>query len=239
MAFGSASVAVLSPRDENRGWEVVASAGSPVPSEPPDDGSSVPLTGGAVLAMHGRHLTADDRRIVSALGAQTVTALERRRLEDEAATAAALAEADELRTALLRAVSHDLRTPLASIKASVTSLLQRDVEWSPEAEAEFLATIDEESRPPRPPRCQPSRHEPLADRRAGVALRPVALRGGRTVGAGEPERTDGCRRGRRRRIDAAGPGRSRASRAAVANVIANAVNHSPPGSRIRSRRGHR
>ena len=44
-----------------------------------------------------------------------------------------LAEGNELRTALLAAVSHDLRTPLASIKASVTSLLQRDVAWTPEA----------------------------------------------------------------------------------------------------------
>jgi two-component system sensor histidine kinase KdpD len=56
-----------------------------------------------------------------------------------------LAEANELRTALLAAVSHDLRTPLASIKASVTSLLQRDVEWTAEATTEFLETIDEES----------------------------------------------------------------------------------------------
>jgi len=47
--------------------------------------------------------------------------------------------------ALLRAVSHDFRTPLSSIKACVTSLLQHDITWSPEAEHEFLTTIDEES----------------------------------------------------------------------------------------------
>jgi len=70
---------------------------------------------------------------------------ERRRLQVEAAEAEALAETDRLRTALLRAVSHDLRTPLASIKASVSSLLQDDVDWSPEATAEFLATIEEET----------------------------------------------------------------------------------------------
>jgi len=46
---------------------------------------------------------------------------------------------------LLAAVSHDLRTPLASIKASVTSLLQQDIDWPPEATREFLETIDEES----------------------------------------------------------------------------------------------
>jgi two-component system sensor histidine kinase KdpD len=66
-------------------------------------------------------------------------------MEEQAAEAVLLARTDELRVALLRAVSHDLRTPLASIKASVTSLLQRDVEWRPEAVHEFLATIDEES----------------------------------------------------------------------------------------------
>jgi len=54
-----------------------------------------------------------------------------------------LAEANELRTALLAAVSHDLRTPLASIKASVTSLLQHDVDFTPAATEELLETIDE------------------------------------------------------------------------------------------------
>ncbi len=56
-----------------------------------------------------------------------------------------VARADELRVSLLRAVSHDLRSPLASIKASVTSLLQGDVEWTEEATLEFLRTIDEEA----------------------------------------------------------------------------------------------
>lgn len=73
------------------------------------------------------------------------SAQERLAMEHQAAEATLLARTDELRVALLRAVSHDLRTPLASIKASVTSLLQHDVEWTPSAIHEFLATIDEES----------------------------------------------------------------------------------------------
>jgi two-component system sensor histidine kinase KdpD len=77
--------------------------------------------------------------------AQEASAIERALMEEQAAEAVLLARTDELRVALLRAVSHDLRTPLASIKASVTSLLQRDVDWRPEAIHEFLATIDEES----------------------------------------------------------------------------------------------
>jgi two-component system sensor histidine kinase KdpD len=54
-----------------------------------------------------------------------------------------LAEANELRTALLAAVSHDLRTPLSSIKAAVSSLLQRDVDFPPDAVHELLETIDD------------------------------------------------------------------------------------------------
>ena len=48
-----------------------------------------------------------------------------------------------MRTALLAAVSHDLRTPLASIKASVSSLRQTDVEWSEADQADLLATIEQ------------------------------------------------------------------------------------------------
>jgi two-component system sensor histidine kinase KdpD len=56
-----------------------------------------------------------------------------------------LAEANELRGALLQAVSHDLRTPLASIKASATSLSQPDVQWSAEDADDFVQTINEET----------------------------------------------------------------------------------------------
>jgi two-component system sensor histidine kinase KdpD len=61
----------------------------------------------------------------------------------QASQAEALAEGNRIRTALLAAVSHDLRTPLASIKASVSSLRQTDVDWSPADEADLLATIEQ------------------------------------------------------------------------------------------------
>jgi two-component system sensor histidine kinase KdpD len=64
-------------------------------------------------------------------------------LRTQAAQAEALAEGNRMRTALLAAVSHDLRTPLASIKASVSSLRQTDVHWSPADEADLLATIEQ------------------------------------------------------------------------------------------------
>lgn len=62
-----------------------------------------------------------------------------------AARAETAAEGDRLRTAILRAVSHDLRTPLSSIKASASSLLQDDIEWSDHDRHEFLTTIEEEA----------------------------------------------------------------------------------------------
>ena len=73
---------------------------------------------------------------------QAAAALDRDRLRTQAAQAEALAEANRVRTALLTAVSHDLRTPLASVKAAITSLRQTDVQWSAEDEATLLATIE-------------------------------------------------------------------------------------------------
>ena len=81
--------------------------------------------------------------LLAGFTAQAVAALDRARLRTQAAQAEALAEGNRMRTALLAAVSHDLRTPLASIKASVSSLRQTDVAWTPEDEADLLATVEE------------------------------------------------------------------------------------------------
>ena len=85
--------------------------------------------------------------MVAGVVALYVTVADRNASESAAvrAEAAALDRANELRTALLSAVSHDLRTPLASIKASVSSLRATDVEWSAEAAAEFLAAIEDDT----------------------------------------------------------------------------------------------
>ncbi len=85
--------------------------------------------------------------VVAAVVALYVTVADRSASESAAvrAEAAALDRANELRTALLSAVSHDLRTPLASIKASVSSLRTQDVEWSPEETAEFLAAVEDDT----------------------------------------------------------------------------------------------
>jgi len=81
--------------------------------------------------------------LLAGFAAQAAAALDRERLRTQAAQAEALAEGNRMRTALLAAVSHDLRTPLASIKASVSSLRQTDVQWSEDDEAELLATIEQ------------------------------------------------------------------------------------------------
>jgi two-component system sensor histidine kinase KdpD len=84
----------------------------------------------AVIVSSVVHLAA--RRAVLAAG-----------LANEAARAQGLAEGNRIRTTLLAAVGHDLRTPLASVKASVSTLRQTDVVWSAEDQAELLATIEE------------------------------------------------------------------------------------------------
>ena len=81
--------------------------------------------------------------LLAGFGAQAAAALDRERLRMQAAQAEALAEGNRIRTALLAAVSHDLRTPLASIKASVSSLRQTDVQWTAADEADLLATIEQ------------------------------------------------------------------------------------------------
>jgi two-component system sensor histidine kinase KdpD len=70
-------------------------------------------------------------------------ALDRERLRAQASQAEALEAGNRMRTALLAAVSHDLRTPLASIKASASSLRQPDIAYSAEDEQELLATVEE------------------------------------------------------------------------------------------------
>ncbi|MDQ2785478.1 MAG: DUF4118 domain-containing protein [Chloroflexota bacterium] len=86
-----------------------------------------------------------ERELLATFTNQAALAIDRTRLIDEATRTAALEEADHLKSALLAAVSHDLRTPLASIKASATSLLQEDVHWDATVQREFLVAIDEET----------------------------------------------------------------------------------------------
>jgi two-component system sensor histidine kinase KdpD len=140
--FGLDAAAVLRP--DGDGWRVDSSSGSPVPTSP-DGYENLELVDDAQLVLVGPGLPAEDRRVLQVFIAQLDAALAHRSLAAQAASASALAEADFLRTAILRAVSHDLRTPLSSIKAAATSLLEQDVEWSTDDRRDFLRTIDEEA----------------------------------------------------------------------------------------------
>ncbi|MFF8771486.1 ATP-binding protein [Kitasatospora sp. NPDC015120] len=158
-AFGMRTVALL----ERSGGEVLASCATPDGATPdgatPDgegdeDGrrtgpgqavatTEVPVGADAVLVLTGRRLPAADQRVLTAFAAHVAAALERDRLAVVAAEVEPIKAADRMRTALLAAVSHDLRTPLAAALASVGSLRSPDVEFSPEDRAELLATADE------------------------------------------------------------------------------------------------
>jgi two-component system sensor histidine kinase KdpD len=122
---------------------VVAEVGGPACTSSADADAEVKVDDNVVMLLKGRPLEASDRRIVEAFAAQATLALRQARLTAEAATAKPLAEADRMRTALLAAVSHDLRTPLASAKAAVASLRSADVHFDDHDRAELLATADE------------------------------------------------------------------------------------------------
>ncbi|MFD0395016.1 ATP-binding protein [Streptomyces nogalater] len=142
--FAMESAALLERESDVAPWTCAGRAGSGPPLERPEDADvDMPVGDHMALALTGRVLPAADRRVLAAFAAQAAVVLERRRLQEEADQARALAEGNRIRTALLAAVSHDLRTPLAGIKAAVTSLRSDDVAWSEEDQAELLEGIEE------------------------------------------------------------------------------------------------
>ncbi|CAL9639510.1 ATP-binding protein [Streptomyces sp. enrichment culture] len=141
--FGMESVALLERTGETAPWTCAGSVG-PRPAETPESGDvEVPIGDHMALSLRGRVLPAADRRVLAAFAAQAAVVLDRQRLRREADRAAELAEGNRIRTALLAAVSHDLRTPLAGIKAAVSSLRSDDVDWSQEDRAELLEAVED------------------------------------------------------------------------------------------------
>jgi two-component system, OmpR family, sensor histidine kinase KdpD len=130
-------------RSMSGSWRVVASRGGPPVTTPEEADVEVPVADSLSLALRGRSLPATDRRVLGAFASYAAAALDQQRLAAEAQAAKPIAAADRMRTALLAAVSHDLRTPLASAKAAVTSLRSQDVNWAAEDHDELLATADE------------------------------------------------------------------------------------------------
>jgi two-component system sensor histidine kinase KdpD len=107
--------------------------------------SSLRVDGDHVLALAGPPVPDEERRLLDAFVTELGGSVRIEELEEGASEADDLERVNELRLAILSAVSHDLRTPLAGIKASVTSLLDDEIEWPDAERTAFLATIDEET----------------------------------------------------------------------------------------------
>jgi len=97
------------------------------------------------LVVAGGLEDAESQALLRGVASQLISVLERQRLEHEAQERDQLRQADELRAALLAAVSHDLRTPLASIKTAATSLLSPSARFTPEQHETLLESINTEA----------------------------------------------------------------------------------------------
>jgi len=135
--FGMSTVALVDPTRATSPLAVVG----PAPSERPS--LTVDATDGLQLVAYGPEIFAEDRHLLRTLAAMASRAWQGQQLAEQAAEARQLAETDRVRSALLAAVSHDLRTPLAGIKAAVSSLRQEDIVWTEEEQRELLLTVDE------------------------------------------------------------------------------------------------
>jgi two-component system sensor histidine kinase KdpD len=123
--------------------ELATAPAADAPDAPDDSAVRVPAGEGMVLELRGRSLSASDQRVLAAFAAHVSAAAERARLAEAAAEVEPVKAADRMRTALLAAVSHDLRTPLAVGWAAVSSLRSQDVHFSDEDRDELLATAEE------------------------------------------------------------------------------------------------
>ncbi|MEV0739127.1 ATP-binding protein [Streptomyces sp. NPDC050549] len=140
---GQTIPALLERTRETFGTDSAELVGEPPDHEIGEGVTTVPAGPGAFLVLRGRTLSSSERRVLAAFAAHVGSAVERAQLAEAAAGIEPVKAADRLRTALLRAVGHDLRTPLAAGWAAVTSLRGRDVEFSAADRDELLATADE------------------------------------------------------------------------------------------------
>ena len=137
--FGLEALTLLERTDTAGAWQEIEHVGESGQGAATTD---VPVGDRLLLRVDGS-VRADDQRLLAAFAAQAAVVRERDRLTSRAEEASLVEEADRTRSALLAAVSHDLRSPLSSAKAAVTSLRSDRVQWTPAAQAELLATADE------------------------------------------------------------------------------------------------
>lgn len=120
----------------------VSTAGT-VPADPARPGTSMAVGGRGTLELFGAELAASEQRLLSVITTQLEAALENQDLAATARGYAPLAETDRVRSALLSAVSHDLRRPLAAATAAVSGIRSAGAELSREDNLELLATAQE------------------------------------------------------------------------------------------------
>ncbi|MFJ4168046.1 ATP-binding protein [Paenarthrobacter sp. NPDC089714] len=123
-------------------WRVLASAGPNPPVTHAAADHAAVVDPHYTLLLRGGPLTLQHQRLLAAFGAFVVAVRERQQLVKSRRDNLRLAEGNKMRTSILRAVSHDLRTPLAGIKLAVSSLRQEDVQFPPDVERELLETIE-------------------------------------------------------------------------------------------------
>ncbi len=142
--FAVDAVSLLRPGEGD--VECVASVGQdpPLTADQADEVATVAQgTQTLLLALRGTKLSGSDHRVLTSFADHLSVALERRQLTSDAARTRMLEDGNKVRNALLAAVSHDLRTPLARTKAAVSSLRSLDVEWTEDEKQELLATIED------------------------------------------------------------------------------------------------
>ncbi len=139
--FTLTSASLLQRDNPAADWRQIASSGENPPTSD-HEGVGVPVTDHVVLMLTGRDLSAEDTRVLSAVSAQIGTLLEREQLRGEASTARTERARSDIRSSLLAAVSHDLRSPLAGIKACVGTLRAPDLDLPEADRAELLAGIE-------------------------------------------------------------------------------------------------
>ncbi len=162
-AFGAAGVALLLPSGDR--LETAASDGEPFPADhlvglasgggPPvplsrrEDVRTVVLSAGGhpvgLLSLAGAGLDSRQDQLLVTFANHAALAVERAQLQDQAVRAGVLEEVDRWRSALWASVSHDLRTPLFSIKTAVSNLADPDLDLAPEDRSELLAMVEAET----------------------------------------------------------------------------------------------
>ena len=138
--LGANGAAVLRRTDKGA-CDTVASVGD-APATPEEASMTTPIDEETLLALRGGRLAASDRSLLNAYAAYAKVMAERRQATSAEVERLQLADADRTRTALLAAVSHDLRSPLAAVKASVGSLRSEQVTFSAEDEEALLENIE-------------------------------------------------------------------------------------------------